>query len=226
LWTATPEGGALPTRAIGFFQAAVYCNWLHNDRVASLPALLEGAYDLRGWSETDMATQIAVTRDPNARYFIPTYDEWAVATFYDPNRFGTNSGGWWQSMYSQDRLPIAGAPGVGETSVGWLPNGDAGAFTALPVGAYSTQSPWGLFDTSGTYSEFLETPEPGEFTRMSAGAVGGESWPNSAVTDFAGAYWSGTTSGSFRIGSAVPTPSALLAAVITLICLPHRARRN
>jgi hypothetical protein len=93
LWFATPEGENRPVpSATGFFHAAVYCNWLHNNKQATVDALLTGAYDLRGWDDQQFSTWMAVTRSPTARFFLPTYDEWAVATFYDPNRNGT--GGW------------------------------------------------------------------------------------------------------------------------------------
>jgi hypothetical protein len=225
-WTATAQGAALPASATGFFQAAAYCNWLHNDKQVTLDALLQGAYDLRNWNDAQPST-FFVDRSPNARYFLPTYDEWAVATFYDTNRFGAGSGGWWLSMYGKDTLPVGGAPGVGETSVGWAPEANPGAWLGLPVAAYANaQSPWGLFDTSGTDSEFLETREPGVSGPMGAGARGGEvlfvedTWP-----DYLGQF-AIVGAGNFRVATSVPTSGTFVGVCTLFAVLGLRQRRR
>jgi hypothetical protein len=223
-WTATAQGAALPASATGFFQAAAYCNGLHNDKQVTLDALLQGAYDLRNWNDAQPST-FFVDRSPNARFFLPTYDEWAVATFYDTDRHGVGSGGWWLSMYGKDTLPVGGAPGVGETSVGWAPSDDPFAWAYLPVGAYATsQSPWGLFDTSGTDSEFLETREPGVAGPMGAGAQGGEvlfvenTWP-----DYLG-HFALVGRGNFRVATSVPSPGTVLAFAAMVVIAQSRRR--
>ncbi|MBY0456125.1 MAG: formylglycine-generating enzyme family protein, partial [Gemmataceae bacterium] len=117
----TDEGATLPARFMGWYGAAAFCNWLHNDRQVSIEALTTGAYDLRQWNGADPDSWPGVTRQAGARYWIPSYDEWAVAAFYDPNRSGPNQPGWWPYLNRLERPPVPGAPGVGETSAGWEP---------------------------------------------------------------------------------------------------------
>jgi hypothetical protein len=226
LWSIPLVGENLPLRdTTGFFHAAVYCNWLHNNKQATVDALLTGAYDLRGWDDQQASTWMAVTRSPTARFFLPTYDEWAVATFYDPNRNGT--GGWWQSMYGRDRLPIGGAPGVGETSVGW--EVASGPFApTLPVAAYGNQqSPWGLFDTSGTFEEYLETHDPfAAGSYISAGSPGGRLFQGAEIADLAGQYISGTSFGTFRLATSIPSPAGTFVLVLALGTMIKREQRE
>lgn len=154
---ATELGAAIAVSQQAWFGSALYCNWLHNDKAATLDAILSGAYDLRAWDELDGQTWSAVTRSPGAKFWIPTYDEWAVGAFYDPNRNGQGLPGWWQYTNRLDREPISGPPGEGETSQGWDTEPVSDLPFLLPVGSYpESQSPWGLLDTSGGRSEHLE----------------------------------------------------------------------
>lgn len=171
----TPDGAVRPVSGQGWLGAAMYANWLHNDRGTTLDSILNGAYDLRGWDLDNPSTWPTVTRSPEARYWIPSYDEWCVASFFDPDRHGSGQPGWWEYQGSRDRLPIPGAPGVGETAAGW--NSPDGPFASqlLPIGSYpNTQTPWGLLDTSGTYPEVNEdTYLYNEFDRLFAGTKAG-----------------------------------------------------
>ncbi len=130
--------------------AARYCNWLTNDRRSDAAAFQTGAYDTSTfYSIPGVGPQHNTSRLPTARYWIPSSSEWLKATYYDPNRFGPNAGGWWLAPTSSDVRPISGLPeDGGQTSRGidWL---------ALPVGSYPTvQSPWGLLDVSGSVREW------------------------------------------------------------------------
>jgi len=174
-WQVTPVGALIPTSNLGWYGGALYSNWLHNGREASISALNTGAYDLRGWNNSDPSTWPSVTRSPDARFFIPTYDEWAVASFFDERRFGEGQPGWWPYLNGRDRLPIPGAPGLGETASGWDGTGSELGALYLPIASYpNSQSPFGLFDTSGTYFEFVENNfQPGDFDRLLAGTRSG-----------------------------------------------------
>jgi hypothetical protein len=130
-------------------------------------------------------------------------------------------------MYGRDRLPIGGAPGVGETSVGWEAAGGPFAPT-LPVAAYGNQqSPWGLFDTSGTYEEYLETPDPfAEGSRISGGAQAGRLFQGAEIADFAGQYISGTSYGTFRVATSIPSPAGTFVLVLALGTMIKREKRE
>lgn len=234
IYQVTPEGSVIPSSGPGWYGAALYSNWLHNDREVSLDAINAGAYDLSGWNNSAPSTWPGVSREQGARYWIPSYDEWAVASFYDPRRFGEGQPGWWPYLNGRDRLPIPGPPGVGETASGWQPSdpNDPNFFVlSMPVASYpNSQSPWGLLDTSGTRMEFVENNwGPGEYERMRAGTPAGpllfpESQLRHESPGWIGADTPIYTSNSLRIATSVPSPASG-ATLVALLALSFRRRR-
>lgn len=245
VWLATPLGaqlGAIPT----WFGAAMYCNWLHNNRTNSLEAILSGAYDLRNMGEfEDRASWAAITRQAGARYWIPSFDEAQIATYWDPNRNGPGQQGWWQSVNGRDRLPISGPPvataedpNVGETSAEYVVPGQNYPGTFYPVGAYAEQqSPWGLFDTSGSVSEWTDTRWDGSLpistdslvSRMRLGSsAGADPVVTASIADLDGltrygVQWPDLNAFGFRIAT-VPTPSSG-AVLVAFVFAASRRRR-
>jgi formylglycine-generating enzyme required for sulfatase activity len=133
---------------------ARYMNWLHNGKkplgVATAADFETGAYTMANFGVNE-----PVTRNADARFFIMDMDEWTKAVYYDPNRFGEGQGGYWMNPGSSDDPLTPGAPGVGETSAGWMWSGEG--FTGPPdVGAYGVETPWGLLDASGGAREWIE----------------------------------------------------------------------
>lgn len=69
--------------AIGYltwFDLARYCNWLHNGKPRGYPdasTTEDGAYPLYG------TTSSVIDRHPNAKFWIPSEDEWYKAAYYD-----------------------------------------------------------------------------------------------------------------------------------------------
>lgn len=240
VWLATPLGahlGAIPT----WFGAAMYCNFLHNNREASLTSILSGAYDLRNFNDRDRTTWPSITREADARYWIPSFDEAQIAAYWDPNRNGNGQQGWWQSVNRRDRLPIAGPPvateanpSVGETSGEYVMPGVV--IPTIPVGAYhDQQSPWGLFDTSGSVREWTDTPWSTEGfpdysreNRMLVGSFAGgdPAFPQIADWDAIARYgaefpvvpWFG-----FRVAT-VPSPSSGVLLGASILAATRRKR--
>jgi len=109
-----------PVFGLSWRMSAMYCNWLHNGKGSSPDSLLTGAYDVSTWgilpdgNLTDGATHLS-----GARFWIPTFDEQFKAFQYDPNRYGTDQGGWWQSRNMRDTVGISGPPEIGDTSAGY-----------------------------------------------------------------------------------------------------------
>ncbi|GAB4518381.1 MAG: hypothetical protein Tsb0013_22500 [Phycisphaerales bacterium] len=156
--------GDLPVLGISWRQAAVYANWLHNDKDTALDAFLSGAYDVStfGTDESGFFTD-QPTRSEGARFWIPSLDEQLKAYYYDPSRHGENQPGWWQFANSSDSPPIVGLPSEGgQTNAGLYQlaingGGDQYNFENNHVGSYPEHvSPWGLLDTSGGATEWNE----------------------------------------------------------------------
>lgn len=229
VWAVEPDGAPRPM-TVSWFGAAAYCNWLHNGRQGTVESLVLGAYDLRNWVSGEPQTTADITRLPGARYWIPSYDEWAVAAFFDPNRHGPGQPGWWEYLNGRDRLGIPGPAGVGETSANWESSVPGGAIEVrlLPVASYpNSQSPWGLLDTSGTFPEWLEGRLADFFDRMFGGSPAGNwsfpdlysrletaGWPGGESPDGAGL--------SLRIASNVPVPSGAVVPLAIFILLRPR----
>lgn len=151
--TDIPAGDRLNLGSVTWYDAARYCNWLHNGKAETRAAMEYGAYDLRNLPPGDPVTP--PTRLPGATFFIPTDDEWVKAVHFDPNRHGDGVAGYWDYPYSSESPPVPGPVGAGTTNAGYMPGGmDPVSFR---VGAYSyAVTPWGLLDASGGVSEWVE----------------------------------------------------------------------
>ena len=74
-------GGERPISNVSWFDAARFCNWLHNGRpngVQDENTTEMGAYSLDG------ANSGIFTKNPGAKFWIPSEDEWYKAAYYRP----------------------------------------------------------------------------------------------------------------------------------------------
>jgi len=139
---------------MGWRYAARYANWLHNGKVKDAWAFESGAYDTSTFKGT-LGRNDQARRSPGARFWIPDWDEWTKAAYYDPDRYAPGEEGYW--LYpdlSQDEL-VGGLPGEpgAQTNANLFP-----APVGMDVGSYpGTPSPWGLLDLSGGQREWTET---------------------------------------------------------------------
>lgn len=226
---------------VGWEFAARYCNWLHNGAPTGADATLEvfqtGAYDMPALSPNADQAQMPLTRNADARYWLPTLDEWVKAAHYDPDRYGEGQEGYWLRMGGQDEELVGGLPWQG----GKTTSGDPFPFPegtdpdTIPVAAYGVTSPWGLFDTSGQESEWTETAgaffgyedQNPEF-RYVVGS--GNTTPSFFFDTIDGHIFAsplgdliGATTSGFRIASAIPSPAA---GGVFLLGTMHAARRR
>jgi formylglycine-generating enzyme required for sulfatase activity len=189
--------------------AAMYANWLHNDKSSDRSAFLNGAYDVSTFTYLNDGSLFTdqLTRSPGARYWIPSIDEWMKAAHYDPAKQNSDGtlGGWWQYSNSSDTPFRCGPPGVlvrTDDRLGPDPNGELANANSrwnglifpgfdpfvVPLGAYpDTTSPWGLLDVAGAAKEWTE----GAFQLLD------EPYPRDRYLE--GSSWD-TGGGSFLIG--------------------------
>jgi formylglycine-generating enzyme required for sulfatase activity len=163
-WTVPAGNEMIPTGGISWRTAAIYCNWLHNNKSTDRGAFLSGAYDASTFAYSGSFFTDQLTRSPGARYWIPSLDEWMKAAHYDPaksNPDGT-TGGWWMFSNSSNTQFIFAPPpsmgGNGTANASWNSFTNPGLNPySVPLGAYvGVTSPWGLYDVAGATGEWTE----------------------------------------------------------------------
>lgn len=237
-WEVVPGREMLPAGGITWRTAAVYCNWLCNNQGSARSAFLTGAYDVGtfGYIGTDFSDQAQHT--PGAAFWIPTLDEWVHAAHYDPNRNGQGAGGYWEYSISRDTAPRAGPP----VSVPLFPAGETNSGYSMPgwhefdvpLGAYGgVQSPWGLLDTAGGTSEWLEDVIGNGQGQIGLRGLDGSAWSQSPAA--IGGDLISSTGGDipsipslfygFRIAASVPAPGCAGSFLMAFVAVGVRRRR-
>jgi formylglycine-generating enzyme len=205
-----------PVVFVSFIDAMRFVNWLHNNQGAGDTET--GVYNISdGLSET---------RSPNAKYWIPSEDEWYKAAYHDASA-GT------AGVYFDYPTGINLEPNNNEPSAdtGNSANFDraftTGGYPLTDVGAYSLSiSPYRTFDQGGNVAEWNEG-----VTGSSARVLRGGSWDVTLLgSDLLRASHprSGTPDGGsrtvgFRV-AAVPEPNSVLMAALAAIGLLMRKR--
>ena len=174
-----------PIAYVSWFDAARFCNWLHNGATNGA-STEDGAYTLNG------ATNGVVGKNPSARWWIPTADEWVKAGYY---KAGSTNAGYWLYPTQSDEVPgnnnlsgtnranfritnnySSGQP-VYTVTGGSLTYPDQNYLT--DVGAMDSPSSYGTYDQGGNLYEFTSSTSSFYESGLIAG---GGAWLNVAVT--------------------------------------------
>ena len=178
-----------PVNFVSWGDAARFVNWLQNGQPVgtltgnpSLDGRLteDGTYDLDGATTYDAL--MAVTRNPSARWWLPTENEWYKAAYYDPQKPG--GPGYWNFATGTNGFPsnVLTTPDPGNNANYYDTIG--GPYWRTPVGAFTnSKSPYGTFDQDGNVWQWNETA----VTSTSFGLRGG-SFADGSVNVLAAAY--------------------------------------
>jgi sulfatase modifying factor 1 len=163
-----------PANFVSFWDAARFCNWLHN-----------GQGD--GDTETGAYLNIGQTtfaRQPGAKYFIPTENEWYKAAYFDPLKSG--GPGYWDYPTKSDAPPINTLidpdPGNHANFYDHYGTGNGGFTLGSPyystlVGDFENSgSAFGTFDQGGNLQEWTESAATGSGSFAAWGAWRGGTW--------------------------------------------------
>ena len=227
-----------PVSDISYWDACRFANWLHNGQptgIQDASTTEGGAYTINGYYGIDGRT---IVRNPGAKWFIPSEDEWYKAAFYKGS--GINAG-YWDYATQSDTVPsnVLGSPtDPGNNATYWDYQGEGiGIFTIgspyfrTEVGAHeNSESAYGTYDQDGNVTEWSETIVVLDGPYAYRGVRGGHYY---GIENYLSASARGAQDPSpkldeygFRVASAVPEPSSfmILAGGIGMI-LGMRRRR-
>jgi formylglycine-generating enzyme len=219
---ATKSGRAQkPVTFVSWFDAARFTNWLNNGQ---RPGETEtGAYDLLGG--TPIPFNRTVTRSANARWFLPSEDEWYKAAYYDNN--GLN-GGYWKYPTQGNSPPLNGPPPGDANSANY--NQSPINTDHFDVGSYvAAASAFGTFDQAGNVSEWTDklfggacrngpcerVRRGGSRTALDVSSSARPTIDPIAEIDFIG----------FRVATIVPEPHTLSLILIGFVAIPMWRRK-
>jgi formylglycine-generating enzyme required for sulfatase activity len=228
---AKPERGDEPVVMMDWFRMARFVNWLHNGQPVGpqdASTTEDGAYPLLG------GNPIGVPRNPGARYWIPTEDEWYKAAYHVPG------GGYVDYATGTDEPPVGEPPPGGPNSANYCPpetlttvsdpcdpEDSNGPGVATDVGAYpDSRSPWGIQDAVGNVIELMEehyccSPQNGQWMAPARGGPLHKALVDNAAfgRNFAFLSTNGCTGCGFRVATLVPEPAELALRVAALLCV-------
>ncbi len=157
-YTIAPDWADRPVNYVSWGDAARFCNWLQNGQPTGpqdLSTTEDGSYYVNG--ETMDVELLAVVREPDAHFVIPTEDEWYKAAYYDGG-----SGAYYNYPTGTDDVPsnelVDPDPGNNANFA------TLGLVYALGPPYYrsesgdfeNSESPYGTFDQGGNVYEWNE----------------------------------------------------------------------
>ncbi|HOW19472.1 MAG TPA: SUMF1/EgtB/PvdO family nonheme iron enzyme [Phycisphaerae bacterium] len=160
VYSVAPEAANRPVNQVSWGDAARFANWLTNGQPSGAQDLTtteDGSYYLNG-ATYNTALQ-AVTRKADARYVIPTEDEWYKAAYYDPGKPG--GAGYWTFPTKSDTAPGRDMyeltnPGNNSNGYGLPYPIDPPYYTTVVGQFHLSASAYGTFDQGGNVEEWNE----------------------------------------------------------------------
>ena len=151
-----------PVNYVSWGDAARFANWLHNGQPTGpqdLTTTEDGSYFLDG--ATSNPELMAITREADATWVIPSEDEWYKAAYHYNDGV---TGNYWDYPTKSDTAPTSEAPpgtDMTDGSANYYGSGYAigGPYWRTEVGAYDAKpsdSPYGTFDQGGNVAEWNE----------------------------------------------------------------------
>ena len=221
-YTVNPGSANKPITFVSWFDAARFCNWLHNGQGSG--STETGAYTLNG------ATIGTYTVNPGAKAWIPSENEWYKAAYYDPTKGGT--GGYW--LYATQSNALGGNTiGAANSANYW-----AGGYVGYPgmaltdVGAYGANSDsfYGTNDQGGNVWEWNDAVISDSYRGLRGGSWSDIGDALRSSNRGSNVPWDGNSSVTgFRV-AAVPEPDSMVLSLLigggTMLLRRRRLRQH
>jgi sulfatase modifying factor 1 len=173
-YSTKPNMAQKPVTYVSFFDAMRFTNWLHNGQGSG--GTESGVYAI--------GSGVSEVRAADARYWIPSGNEWYKAAYHQPAAQSGDADDYWLYPTASNTAPIkATANLVGDiTNPGSNvanyapPRSWDGAVTTVGSGGASSDSFYGAFDQGGNVSEWTEEV----FDSIYRGMPGG-SWSTNVI---------------------------------------------
>jgi len=166
-----------PVNYVSWGGAARFANWLHNGQPTGdqdWTTTEDGSYFLDGaMSDSEL---LAIAREPDAAWVIPSEDEWYKAAFHKNDGATDN---YWDYPTASDMVPTSEAPPGMDTTNGsanYFPGAIGSPYYRTEVGAYNAKpsdSPYGTFDQGGNVWEWNEAVLYSKYRGRRGGAFDG-----------------------------------------------------
>ena len=158
-----------PVNMVSWSDAARFCNWLTNGMptgAQDLTTTEDGSYFLNGGPEWNSSQVLLVTRKADARYVIPSEDEWYKAAYHKNDGV---TGNYFDYPTSSDTAPsndvLDPDPGNNACIYDALQHAIGSPYYRTEAGEFeNSESPYGTFDMGGNIYEWDEALI-GEFYR-------------------------------------------------------------
>lgn len=210
------RGPDKPATSINWLGAASFVNWL-NVSSGNAPAYkFDGNGDLQLWTPGDPGYDAGnLLRNRQAKYFLPSADEWYKAAYYDPV-----AGVYYDYPTGSNAPPTPVASGT--TAGTAVYNQTVGPADVMLAGGFS---PYGVMAQGGNVYEKLETAaDLSNDSSIESRLVRGGHWLASAEIISSANMTSGGATGSrpfigFRVASVIPEPNGLTMVVTSALSL-------
>lgn len=211
VYSVSADWADRPVNCVDFWSACRFANWLHNGQPAGpqdVNSTEDGAYTLSGYTGSDGRH---ITRNPGARVWIPSADEWYKAAYHKNDGVTDH---YWDYPTGSDRQPgnrlTEPDPGnnanFAVTYRGQRQYTLGPPYWRTPVGEFeNSKSPYGTCDQAGNAREWtddLMNPQGGE--RIQHGASYATTIEDRAdrVGMHAWSPWVGNVIVGFRVAAA------------------------
>jgi formylglycine-generating enzyme len=211
IYSVAADWANRPINYVSFWDAARFANWLQNGQ----PTGAQGPGTTEGGAYINIGNQATFARQPGARFFIPTEDEWYKAAYH--NESAGLAASYFDYPTGSNTAPINTLPDPGNHGNFYDSYGTGNhrytigsPYWRMNVGDFvNSASPYGTFDQGGNVTEWNETAI-GSSRGLRGGSFDGDSsdslrasWRESNSPTYKGDFI------GFRIASLIPEPGSI-----------------